>query len=738
MEGLVDRLERLRQKRFAEDDRLVCMERARILAETKRKYADLSRTMRQAAILRDLCERVTPVIEPEDAIVGRMPETVPTPGEEQFIAEHPELFVPPGVPGWLDSMGIYVPEWDRLVEMGLGGLAAAAREQLLGSSDADADAENRREFMIAMVQALESVSILIRRYAESARHGADTAESPARRIELQQIAERCDRIAWNAPTSFLDALQLLQIVHMVLSCLVGGRDVTPGRLDQYLHAAYIQEVSDGRLERGDAVVLLALFLLRLSQMAGSGTDFDDDVRRTPCRYTHLYVTVGGTDPDGESVVNELSHVVLDAAQMLNYREPTVMVRYRVGEERPFVEKVADLVRRRIPVTIYHDEVVVRALVNQGVSLEDARNYAHSACHNVIVVGREAGSGPGAFHNIPRFLLLAMNGGRELCSDAATGAPTPESGEIETFDQLWDALRMQVKFHLGKAREAAEKRWRQELRNACPLLHSALMSYSFDRQAPCWRAAPISHFNHYLMGLATTVDSFTAIRRLVFEDAEMSLAKVLGILRDDWVGHEALRHRVRAHFPRYGQDRDEPRQLAAALGRMWVDEVENASRGMSRGAMWPSFYSHLVHVHNGKVTPATPDGRRNGDPLSENVGPSYGTLGCSPTSILRAMSALPFEHTPSGAASLALATKDVEGEDGRSRLLDLIDSYFGMGGLHLQINVLDAGFLEQALEMPERFSDLVVRVTGFSAYFTRLSRDSQLDLVRRSQRDGVSA
>jgi formate C-acetyltransferase len=374
------------------------------------------------------------------------------------------------------------------------------------------------------------------------------------------------------------------------------------------------------------------------------------------------------------------------------------------------------------VTIYHDEVVIQALVNQGVSLPAARGYAHCACHNVVVVGQEAGTGVGGFHNVPRLILRALNAGRES----------------ETFEQFWSVLQAQVRSHLADARQSWERRWREEFEPACPLLPSALLPDRLAPQKPCWQAAPVSHFNHYLLGLGTAVDSLLAIRRLVFEEQRLSLPDLVRILDSDWSGQEPLRQQIRTRFPRYGQDCPEAREMAAELGRMWVAEVERAARGMARLQMWPGFYSHMVHVPEGERTPATPDGRRSGEPLSENVAPSYGTPGCSPTSILKAMAALPFDHTPSGAATLTLSASDLSGEEGTECLLALLESYFRLGGLHLQVNVLDGKTLEEARQNPERYPDLMVRVTGFSAYFTRLSRNVQEDLVRRYRRDGPGA
>ena len=774
------RLERLRARRLAEDERLVCIERARILDAGRNRHAHLPRAGRQAAILRDLCERITPVIEEEDVLAGRMPEVVPTAAEESWIGEHPELFVAPGVPGWLDSLSIYVPDWDALLRLGLGGIAAQAQRHLdaltpthaQGAAPATeaATLQARREFLAAAIEAPHAVSCLIRRYAAEARRQASASGSPARRRELEGIAARCDHVAWDAPAGFIEALQLLQIVHMVLACLVGGRDVTPGRIDQYLLPFYQRDLAAGRLCPDEAAVLLAMFLLRLTQMAGNGTDYDDNLRRSPCRYSHLYATVGGVDAEGRPALNPLSFVLVDAIRRLRYKEPTLLVRCTAGMDREFLSQVAALIRLRLPVTIYHDEVVTAALIRQGVSPADARGYGHSACHHVVVVGQEAGTGVGGFHNLPQLVLRALARAAEgdrtsaLSPEASSQCPRPDptnaapgnaadsstlprspaavpqsnsggGAAAEEFEAFCALLREEVRALLAGARRTWERHWEEEYRHACPLLASCLMPESLAQGRPCWQAAPVSHLNHYLMGLGTAVDSLLALRALVFAEGRLSLGDFAAVLAADWSGHEALRREVRGRLPRYGQGCPEARALAAGLGRMWVEEVESASRGMSRLQLWPGFYSHMLHVPEGRRTPATPDGRQAGEPLSENVGPSFATPRCSPTSILEDMAALPFDHTPSGAASLALSLADFQGEHGTARLLALIEGYFRMGGLHLQINVLEAHDLEAAMAAPEEHADLMVRVTGFSAYFTRLSRDVQEDLVRRCRRDG---
>jgi len=713
-EDLARRLARERAARLAEDERLVCLARAEILLRLRQRHAGRSRVARQAATVRDLCQEIPLLIGAEDVLVGRMPEVVPTPEQDSFVAAHPDLFCEPGDPGRLDSLSIFAPDWSWLLEQGLGGIAS----QALAARDQAGVTEAEREFLAGLADAMASVSCLIRRYAGEARRLATASAARARRQELEAIAERCDRVAWDPPGSFIEALQLLQIVHMVLACLVGGRDVTPARLDQYLWRFYRDDLARAVLSREEAVSLLGLFMLRLSQMAGNATDSDDSTRRSPCRYSHLYVTVGGRDAAGHSAVNDLSWAVAEAVRLLDYKEPTLLVRHHAGIPADFAACVASLAQDRLPVTVYNDEAVIPALVQQGVPPGLAHEYAHSACHNALVPGHEAGSGP-VFHNLPQLLLETM----------------AEAAEVSSFEAFWERLEGRLRRVLATARQAAEAAWASRYAEACPLVASALMPVCFQRRRPAWQAATVSHWNHHLLGLATAVDSLLAIDRVVFRERLLSLADLTGLLGRNWEGGDELRRRLRTQWPRYGQGNAEADAMAARLGRAWVTAVESASAGLDRFALWPGFYSHMLHLPEGRQTPATPDGRLAHEPLSENLAPSAGTPRCRPTDLLRSMASLPFDHTPSGAAVLSLAPWDLDDGRGRNLLLPLLESYFRLGGLHLQVNVLDPATLKAALAAPQDYPELMVRVTGFSAYFVRLSAEAQQDLIARHCREG---
>lgn len=311
--------------------------------------------------------------------------------------------------------------------------------------------------------------------------------------------------------------------------------------------------------------------------------------------------------------------------------------------------------------------------------------------------------------------------------------------MSTFEELWDAFARQVRFAVERKREWFEQFWAQKYAGATPLLYSSLMRVALQKGESCWAAAPVSHFNHYLAGVATTIDSLTAIRELVFGDsAGISLTQFTEILADDWAGHEDLRARIRTELPRFGQDHPAVREIARRVGDLWADELQRASQDMERFAMWPGFYSHMAHLRLGEHTAATPDGRSAGDVLSENLSPSQGTPRCSAASKLLSMSALPLERAPAGAATLALSLGELDREARADVIRGLMQAYFDLGGLHLQVNVVSRETLQDAVRNPDAHRDLMVRVAGFNAYFVLLPESEQQDIIRRCERQaGVS-
>ena len=323
-------------------DEAVFLERARILQDTRAKYGDLSPGLRQGKIMEELCERITVVVNPGDVLLGRILEQIPTAQDEAFIGQHPELFTVPA--GYLDSASIYIPDWAKLLEMGIGGLIEEVQQHRRDLSNMDERNQIREDYLKGFYLSLLATSRLVNRYAERARQIAEKLDDSQASAQLLEAAKCCQKIALSPPESLREALQLFTIFHMILSCIIGGRNVTPGRMDQYLFPFYERDITSGRLTHSEAVELLAIVMTGLSQLTGSiATDFQSR-KRSPNRYSHYYITLAGVDPNGENAVNELSFAFLEALPIVNHREPSLSIRYRKDIDREFWRSAVELMK----------------------------------------------------------------------------------------------------------------------------------------------------------------------------------------------------------------------------------------------------------------------------------------------------------------------------------------------------------------------------------------------------------
>lgn len=737
----------IREAYLSAPEQAAFLERARILDETRRKYAELPPGVRQGRILQDLCGQMTPVVCPDDVLLGRVHEQVPTVEEEAFISVRPELFSSEGVPGWLESASIYVPNWEHLLKVGINGLMEEVESARRGAKATEQDT------LEGIRRSLEAVSTLLKRYADEARRIARSADRTAAAERLRRAAEACDAVAGAPAKNFHEALQLFITFHMTLSCLVGGRNVTPGRMDQYLLPYYERDllrpgslmargdqrepgfagenartsplatsaaINSGILSREEAVELVAAMMLMLSQLSGAvAVDFQSK-KRTPNRYSHYYITLGGVTADGSSAVNELSGVFLDARRLVEYRDPALSIRYFEGIDREFWGKAVALMRDGRPVFTYNDASVLAAEKRDGVPVELAWDYAHCGCLFCVLPGRDLPPSR-ANHNGPLAVLLALNGGADPMTGKRTGEATPPLESLVDFDSFFEAFRGQLRFSLAAATKHRGQS-RRERPLGYPLLARPLLN-GYLRGA-----VPRRNVDQCFVGVATTIDSLLSVQEVVYRRKMMTLVELAAALRKNFTGYERLRSYLMNSAPSYGCDDPEVTEMTRRVSQAWIEEVTAVGRGADV-VMRPAFYSWLYNMEFGKVMGATPDGRLAGAPLSSDQSPSRGR-GRAPTEVLQSMAQLSHNCTCSGGTTFNISPSHFAGPAGADRLAAVIEGYFAQGGLQLHFIVADLATLRDAVKNPERHGDLLVRVAGFSEYFVRLLPEVQQEIIRR--------
>jgi pyruvate-formate lyase len=745
-----DRIVRLRDRLFSTDDRTVFWERMLALRRVHQKYRHERPTRLYALAMRELTESMSVVIQEDDLIVGQPKEVLLSEEQEKLFTEYSAEYYHPH---WFYSRGHLTPAWDMLLERGLLGIQREAEDRMAALTPDEAGGDQRREFWEAIAACCQAVVALSARYAEAAACMAAGATDPGRRTELERIAAGCRQVPGLPARSFYEAVQSIWFLDFVLHAVCGSRDYSVGRLDQILLPYYRKDIADGTLTREDSVELLQSMCINMNAFIGIHDHYTTPVKRSLCKDSVQYLVLGGQMANGRDATNELSFLCLEAANDLGLKEPNLTVRYHPGIDRAFWNAVCEAVRGGASIGIYNDDVVIAALQNLDISLEEARGYVHYGCCNPHLPGQEPQLREYQ-HSLVKCLELALHNGRDpypakpdrlenefrdhsrgySVDEVFAGPPTGQPEDFKTFADLMDAVKVQIGHDVARAVAWKRRYYEEDYLARRPFcFESALVRDCVARGKDLNHGgARYGHHNSYAGGLATTADSLAAIKRAVYDEGWLSLAELREALASNFAGREILRQRLLNHCPKFGNDDDEVDAIARDIAEYFC-RAALTQKDPVVGVCWPGLYTYHRFKWIGQMAGATPDGRLAGNPTSENQGPVPGRAAQGPTATLRSLAKLPLRLTPGGGQTITLHPTLFAGPDGTRHLAELIETYFGLDGQHMQINVVSADTLRAAQQDPEAYRGLVVRITGYSAYFVTLDRQSQDLLISAAMR-----
>jgi len=723
---MAPRTEKLKAKLFEVDDRVLFLERMAIIKECDEKYKDYTAGMKFGYTLNDLLAQITIVIDEDDLIVGRVPETVPTEEQNQWFEENRQYFHVP----WFQSTGHLTISWETLLNEGLRGISKRARQQLDQITGDDGVSSSRKDFLWGTILSCDAIETYSERYAQHIEELAQETIEPNRRDELLSIAEICRNVPKNPARTMHEAVQSVWLVDMILHAVVGSRDFALGRIDQYLYPFYEKDLQEGRIIPEEAQELIECLYIKCSEIIGYA-DQANARKRSLCQDSVQYVVLGGQTKDGKDATNPLSTIAVKAGHV-KVKQPTIKIRYFDGINEDFWLAVCRLVRDGGSVGIYNDDVEIPAFTSVGVDLEDARNYVHYGCCNANVPGKE-GSLMERWHSLPKYLELAMNNGIDPLTGDQVGAKTGDITDIHSLDNLLEVFRLQVRHVLESERANMPFIKPEDHSRYSFTLESVFLDDCIENGRE-WRLGGTKywHKSQHGCGIATIADSLAAIQKVVFEDKEFTLPELRDILNANFEGHEPLRQKLLNRCPKYGNDDDPVDSIAVRVGNIFCDEVIRCNEVPHSITFWPEIYTYHHNKGFGTSLGATPDGRRKGENISENQSPSYGMDIKGVTASLSSISKLPTQRTPGGGTNLKIHPSAVEGEEGLKALSNLLKTYFNKGGQHLQLNILDSNTLKEAQQNPEEYKTLSVRVVGYSAYFVTLSEKVQDDIIERME------
>ncbi|MDD4311829.1 MAG: glycyl radical protein, partial [Eubacteriales bacterium] len=630
-------------------------------------------------------------------------------------------------------------DYGRILREGLAGYRARTLEQQEKLELSNFEDLKKSYFYRSILIVLDAVEAFALRYAALAEEQAKTA-SPERAKELLELARICRKVPMQPAESFHEALQSIWLMHVVLQIESNGHSLSYGRMDQYVYPYYVKSRAEGMSEE-QALELLENLWLRTFTVnkirSWSHTRFSAG--------SPLYqnVTVGGQTVDGKDAVNELSYMILRSVARCHLPQPNLTVRYHKGLSDAFMQECIQVIRCGFGMPAFNsDEIIIPSFLNIGVKKEDAYNYSAIGCVEVAVPGKWGYRCTGmSFLNFPKTLMIALNDGVDIDSGKRVFEGTGHFLNMESFDDVrkaWDIFVREFCRQAVILDSAADMVLEQEVPD---ILCSALTEDCIARGKHLKEGGAVYDFISDLqVGIANLGDSLAAIKKTVYEDHSITREELWNALLTDFAGErgEEIRKLLLA-VPKFGNDDDYVDSLVVEGYDSYIDELKKYKntrygRGPIGGCYYAGTSSISANVPQGAGTCATPDGRHKGDPLAEGCSPTHAADVNGPTSVFKSVSKLRTDKITGGVLlNQKVAPSMLEKPRDRQKLLLLLRTFFNtLKGFHVQYNVVSRETMLDAQVHPENHKDLIVRVAGYSAFFNVLSRQTQDDIIARTE------
>ncbi|MBC7317758.1 glycyl radical protein [Candidatus Bipolaricaulota bacterium] len=783
-----ERIARLREESVRAEVR-VCAERARLITEFYKsgEAQGLPIPIQRALAFKYLMERVSLPVEEGQLIVGLRgtgPKMVPTYPEicvhslkdleildaresmpYRVDEETKRLYAEEIIPFWQgksmrDLIFSHLPqEWidayeagvwtefmeqrapghtaggERIFQKGLLDIKEEIAQAMKSLDPADPEYYEKFVELKAMDIAADALLIYAERYAKKLEEMAKEEKDPERKRELLEMAEICRWVPAHPPRTFWEALQHYWFIHVGVTYETNPWDsFNPGRIDQHLYPFYQRDLGEGRLTRERAKELLQAFWLKFNnQPAVPKVGVTAEESFTYNDFSKL--NLGGLKADGSDGVNELSFLILEVLEEMRTLQPNTAVLISNKTPDRFLIRALEVVAPGFgePPLFNFDGVIVKML-RQGKTLEDARTSGVSGCVETGAFGKECYILTG-YLNLPKILEITLHNGVDPRTGKKIGIETGDPREFRSYEDLWQAFLKQLEYFVTvkmKGNDIIEALYARHL----PVPFLSLWIEDCVKNARDYNAGGARYNTQYLqiVGLGTLTNALSALKFHVFERKTFTMEEILRALSADFFGpYEITRQILLNKSPRYGEDDDYADSIAKAI----VDEVVRLVESfpptpVRRASRRVYFLPTTVHVYFGKVTGATPDGRKAGTPVSEGVSPVQGTDRKGIAAVFRSVAKCDWDKTGGALLNQKLSPDLLSDEESLRKLAQLIRVFFNLGGHHVQFNVVSAELLREAQRRPQDFQDLMVRVAGYSDYFVNLPRGLQEEIIARTE------
>ena len=702
---------------------------------------------------------------------------------ETLLAMKHNIFTPGNY--FYNGIGHVTVNYGKVLKIGYRGIIEEAKAERAKYGFEHPEYASRTHFLDAVILSCEAAITYAKRYAKLAMDMADACTDAQRKKELLTIAMNCARVPENGAQSFYEACQSFWFIQMLLQIESSGHSISPGRFDQYMYPYYKADLEAGKISPVFAQELMDCIWVKLNDLnkvrdAASAEGF--------AGYSLFQnLIAGGQTPDGRDATNDLSFMCIQATKHVLLPMPSFSVRVWNGSPHEFLLKAAELTRTGVGLPAYYnDEVIIPSLLSRGIAIEDARNYNIIGCVEPQAPGKTDGWHDAAFFNMCRPLELVMNAGADKSGAEADGVQigpkTPDVTTMKTFDEFFDAYKTQTNYML-KLLVNADNAIDMAHAERCPLpFQSCMVEDCIGRGKSLQNGGAIYNFTGPQgFGIANMTDALYAVKTLVFEQKKLTMAelkeavehnfgedisdKMASLLTTKEIerlaaqGKPVSENTIKETFkrlksqgntsdfqrarykkvrvlidtvPKYGNDVEEvdnfAREVAYTYSRP-METFKNPRGGQYQAGLYPV----SANVPLGAQTGATADGRLAFAPIADGVSPTAGKDTHGPTASCNSVSHLDHGIASNGTLfNMKFHPSALEGQAGLESFVALIRGYFDQKGSHVQFNVVSRETLIDAQKNPDKYKSLVVRVAGYSALFTTLSKSLQDDIINRTE------
>ena len=624
-------------------------------------------------------------------------------------------------------------EFDRVLNQGAAAIVAEAKKCLAEQRCYEGDCLQKREYWQSVILVFEAWIRFANRYADLAEKMAGEEQNDVRRRELLEMAAICRRVPEHPAASFREAIQAFWFTFLLVC---PSPTASAGRFDQYMYPFYKKDITDGRIT--DEQVLELLELLRIKDFCINRVSGKASRAKNAGMAKWHNFTLGGVDADGHDATNELTYLMMQAAQEVRIPHHTITLRVHEGTPLSAIVKGLETVKAGVGMPAFvGDESYIRYFTNNGCSLRDARNYCMAGCVDGAIPGMTRTQAI-YFMVIPHVLDIYMHRGLSKFSGEQVGLDLGDVTQAESFEDFKDGFYRELEHmcRLGGERNSIgilsmQKLFPDPFRSA--LMHDGVRA---GTELLCRRFDPFDNISTQgAVGVVNAADALTAIRTLVFEEKKYTMAQLMAALDADWEGYEEMRQDfIRA--PKYGNDLDVPDAMVTELYDRFSAYVSACTTPTGSKAL-ASALSVSAHQPGGQITAATADGRKAGEVLADaGVSPGQGRDISGPLAVFRSAMKVHQDDFQGMLFNMKFQPSALRTQEDMEKLAQAIKVYLTHGGKHVQFNIVDRETLEDAKVSPEKHPELIVRVAGYSAYFTILTPMMQDEIIERTAFDGV--